>query len=539
MPKKKIISLGIAMIIIILFTMAFEKTYSKYVLTRNFEIDISSLPFYFDAKIENPTISVYKGEKPTLNLVIKNHDEFNNYNSYDVKYNISIVNNGEIYFDDETTRTISGNSKKDEQLKLEFEIKDMNNVPDNLVLRISTIEPYSKTIELDFNLQQVYKVTYTDFGADIDTSNFPQEIKKGETLNVDFKDCKKGILKVKKDGNKLPGIYFTYNEFEIPNVDGDIEIIYTIMTLEKVLREYDPDSNISKDLVGGMYRYQGTKNDTINNYICFGTSDKSECLQNPEKYMYRIIGITADGRLYLIKMDGVMDEEYKEFSWGAGAGDSDTWNQSLLFRRLNGTSNGDNHTSTGNSNIFIGNSHYDYMTVDNKWYDEIEEHNWMYGDVADITQETLNDKTVYGAKNDGTTLYKIETGKLPTLTYNLQGEKERYQWTESVTAKIGLMYLHDYYLAYDNTTNWVDSSLRDDNWIFTGNNTKEGWEWLLSRNGLLGGLYSAWAVNPLGYLEIRDLGYPFRIRPVFYLQSEQTIKSGTGTREDPFILSVQ
>lgn len=31
-----------------------------------------------------------------------------------------------------------------------------------------------------------------------------------------------------------------------------------------------------------------------NNYICFGTSDKSACTSNQSKYMYRIIGVFDD-----------------------------------------------------------------------------------------------------------------------------------------------------------------------------------------------------------------------------------------------------
>ena len=53
---------------------------------------------------------------------------------------------------------------------------------------------------------------------------------------------------------------------------------------------------------GGMYRFVGTKDD-VNNYVCFGYSQRSQCSGevNNNDYIYRIIGITSDGELKLIK----------------------------------------------------------------------------------------------------------------------------------------------------------------------------------------------------------------------------------------------
>lgn len=549
LKKKNIIKFTIISIVTILLTITFGKTYAKYVLTRNFDIDVSSAPFYFDVEPKNSKIFIYKDksllENPTLDLVIKNHDG-NNCNPYEVSYNI-FTDDSNITFVNETTKTISGGSKKDEELKLEFKIKNMDNIPDNIVVKISTTKPYSKTIELNIKLQEVFKVTYNGF--EIDTDEFPQEIEKGKTLTVDFSKCKKGILKVKMNGEELQETYFTFKDFKIPNVYGDIEITYTKMKLGEVLRAHDPEYKISEDLVGGMYRYQGTKDDKINNYICFGTDDKNKCLSDLEKYMYRIIGITEDGELYLIKMDGVVDGEIKTFSWEKSCCEPNTWDDSLLFKRLNGKSNGEDHNFTGNSNIFIGNSHYDYMEETSEWYKKIEAHNWMYGDVSDISKQKYESEFVYGAKNSGETLYKIERGILPTLTYDVSQKKyAKYLWKEkqSVNAKIGLMYLHDYYLAYDSETDWSDTGLSGNNWISTGNNNIdesqiEMNEWLISRNGVdtNNTIRYAWMIDGLGHSSTRDLGYFFKIRPVFYLQPGQTIGSGEGTREDPFILSLE
>jgi len=48
-----------------------------------------------------------------------------------------------------------------------------------------------------------------------------------------------------------------------------------------------------------MYRYTGTNEKVDDNYICFGTTDKNECINNSDKYMYRIIGITSEDNTML------------------------------------------------------------------------------------------------------------------------------------------------------------------------------------------------------------------------------------------------
>ena len=64
-----------------------------------------------------------------------------------------------------------------------------------------------------------------------------------------------------------------------------------------------------------MYRYQGVdsqfENSEVNsenlpvvdnNYICFGITDKAKCLENLDRYMYRIIGYDANTKeLEIIK----------------------------------------------------------------------------------------------------------------------------------------------------------------------------------------------------------------------------------------------
>ena len=61
----------------------------------------------------------------------------------------------------------------------------------------------------------------------------------------------------------------------------------------------------SSGLEGDGYRYVGSgaydSATTPNNFICFGTTDKTECKNNEAKYMYRIIGVFegSDGEQHL------------------------------------------------------------------------------------------------------------------------------------------------------------------------------------------------------------------------------------------------
>ena len=85
--------------------------------------------------------------------------------------------------------------------------------------------------------------------------------------------------------------------------------------------------------VDGMYRYKGTTTAVNNNYICFGTSNKDECLANPDTYMFRIIGITSaddntvglkKGQLKIIKATPSNTSQ----KWGNREDDSSPWDSS-------------------------------------------------------------------------------------------------------------------------------------------------------------------------------------------------------------------
>ncbi len=321
----------------------------------------------------------------------------------------------------------------------------------------------------------------------------------------------------------------------------------------EILRDNDNNNVLSTDIVGGMYRYQGVGNKeqedethkiVDNNYICFGTDKKEECINNKDKYMYRIIGITKEGQLYLIKMKGIEEGEDKRFQWNSKydltecEGETCEWPNVDIYKRLNG------ETSNGNP-VFINNPRYEYMQEENDWYKKIEKHNWLYGDVANgLEKTTLDGEIIYGSTNNGLIIYDIETGVKPTRTYDYQQQKYvKHQWSaeKSIDAKIGLMYLHDYYLAYDNERNWR-LNYDTNNWIFVDNNNNTAsvsYEWTISRVGYQNeGNGTAWSIHLNGQVVSNGFGTRPIVRPTFYLTTDNKIKNGIGIIDDPFILDV-
>ena len=334
------------------------------------------------------------------------------------------------------------------------------------------------------------------------------------------------------------------------------------------LRSKDTQGYLSPTIQGGMYRYQAAFEDSdsseMTNWICFGTTEN--CGANDElidKYMYRIIGITPDGEMKLIKETFIKEESTSGFAWNdkysvdpealtyCPNGKCPDWPDSELFKRLNGTSNGKIEgigscyptCDNADTDIFVDSEQYDYLqsgdnTNGSTWYNLISEHEWMYGDTPDAS--------------NGDAMYQIETGQKETSHYVQQPAgsttvvSESYKWpsTNKVKSKISLMYIHDYVYAYPGG-NPGNATNRKNSWIHfqkDGYNTSSTYEWLSTR----------WGMNSVGGVNVHaritiDIGsignYALYsgngVRPVFYLSSEAKIKDGgDGTKTNPYILDV-
>ena len=261
------------------------------------------------------------------------------------------------------------------------------------------------------------------------------------------------------------------------DVQGALDEVFN--TLDKVGSGYSliahAPEGLSMELVGGLYRYQGA---TVNNYICFGTTEKNTCTGDTDKYMYQIMGVNEVRQMKLIKKESINGTQY---SWNSTSGE--IWPNSDLFEGLNG-------------NYFLTNTYY---ISDSTWSNRIAISTWNYAIISDINI-------------DSHTMYDTEMSA-PTID-----------------AKIGLMYLHDYYYGLPGGNNCSSDSICKKSWIFPTNNyNSKTYEWFITR---------AWRLSTTGTVNSAgSIAFDYPARPVFFLRATERIASGSGTLADPYILS--
>ena len=264
------------------------------------------------------------------------------------------------------------------------------------------------------------------------------------------------------------------------------------------LRKKDLNKTLSNTLVGGMYRYQGvnsseyaTNNIKVvdSNYMCLGT----DCTEESDD-MYRIIGVTSKGNIKVVKKTA-LNEAFKTFETNGTI-----YPDSNLYKKLN-----------SDNGSFLNSLSKDLQN-------KIVSYDWQYGDISDEE-----------ANNNGLKLYEIES-----------------KFANSINSKIGMIYLNDYSLSYNNTINCYngepDASKCYNSWLNLHNNDTtpsdiyDGIEWLMPRHS--GGEWwwyiRGCADNQCGFT-FRHSGntWPCSLRPVFYLDSNIEL-FGDGTLENPF-----
>ena len=282
---------------------------------------------------------------------------------------------------------------------------------------------------------------------------------------------------------------------------------------------YYHDSNLTNGAGDNSYRFAGAS-EYVNNYVCFG-SDEATC---PHENLYRIIGV-IDGKIKLISADGATtdmlgtDEGYVNtyqeargnfFSHYKGNGDltkigSYKWNKT-----------GDNTWSTSTTNTINLNTNYlTYLDSKNaKWKNMIADTTWYVGGVTGANGYQSNAKTAYD--------YEVGANKVATTT---------------VTSKIGLMYVSEYYYAASKDY-WTLPGFNirhndyraaiNDNWLYTGL-----YEWTLSRTSDDSGI--AFVVCDIGDVVYDSVGSSNgdALRPSFSLSSSIKFTSGKGTAVNP------
>ena len=289
------------------------------------------------------------------------------------------------------------------------------------------------------------------------------------------------------------------------------------------LSKLDHAATISQNYATSDYRYTGV---TPNNYITFNNE------------IWRIVGVfeveNAEGskekRVKIIR-----DELIGEYSWDTSESGINngyginSWNQADLmtllnsgayYNRTSGTCyNGPNNRTTacdfGTNGLT---SDAKNLISDTKWY--------TGGSPTDNYKMTAEEH------------YSSERGT------NLKGCSSGTDCNDTVTrettwtGKIGLIYLSDYGYAatsdcYNTNIYDYDSSCKNKNWLFNS-----AYQWSFSPYVDSAMSYRVLFVNPSGYIYVDRASSTPGVRPVTYLKSEVMLTSGTGTRANPYQITL-
>ena len=290
------------------------------------------------------------------------------------------------------------------------------------------------------------------------------------------------LVNYDKDQSKNAGKSFSAKlmiqkeEYKLPTLAEYVKSQYTGTQGDNGI--YYHESSLANGAGDNSYRYAGAS-DSVNNYICLG-SDATTC---PEANLFRIIGVFGD-KTKVIRAKSVGSQKWNTSS-------SNTWSSSSLNTYLNG----------------------EYLTSLGTIAEKIATTTWKVGGGSWANIGTSVPKTAY----------QYEVGSsASTTTYD---------------AKIGLMYVSDYYysaspsawtlVGYNSNDATKDyRAAKTTNWLYLGST-----EWTISRRSDT--TYDAFFVASTGYVYGSGVSDSFAVRPSFNLLSSTTYVSGSGSMSDP------
>ena len=251
--------------------------------------------------------------------------------------------------------------------------------------------------------------------------------------------------------------------------------------------------------------------DNVKNFVCFG-SDATTC---PTENLYRIIGVFNNqvklvkwdyAKSSLLGTDGDFSQEYTSNYFSGEQGESPSSN-SLYYWNNAGT----NTWSASKLNTVNLNTNFT-TNIGTAWANKIATTTWKVGGG---TYANLRDAVPK-------TAYQYEVGSsASTTTYD---------------AKIGLMYVSDYYysaspsawtlVGYNSDYTKSYASAKGENWLYGG-----GWDWTISRYSDFS--HIAFFVHYSGNVYGDNVYNYFGVRPSFSLLASTTYVSGAGSMSDP------
>ena len=290
------------------------------------------------------------------------------------------------------------------------------------------------------------------------------------------------LVNYDKDQSKNAGKSFNAKlmiqkeEYKLPTLAEYVKSQYTGTQGDNGI--YYHESSLANGAGDNSYRYAGAS-DSVNNYICLG-SNEATC---PDANLFRIIGVFG-AQTKVIRAKSVGDQKWD-------TSQVNTWSSSSLNTYLNGT----------------------YLTSLGTLTEKIATTTWKVGGGSWANIGTSVPKTAY----------QYEVGSsASTTTYD---------------AKIGLMYVTDYYysaspsawtlVGYNSSDATKDyRAATSTNWLYLGS-----YEWTISRNS--DNTFSAFRVSSAGHVYDDYVTHSYAVRPSFNLESSVKYVSGSGSMSDP------
>ena len=374
-----------------------------------------------------------------------------------------------------------------------------NNIPNGAIITNNKSNTTSNTNTLTMMYETGPNTGESQVSSD---TTWPQE---GYVFNDRLSKCENGSELSWDDENKKVIVstsvsdkcYVYFDVYAPIFSDYIINDIYTEDGVNGLYLHDGAGTYGSLEAGDNSYRYSGAN---PNNYVCFG-STAATC---PNDNLYRIIGVFGD-QVKLIKATSI-GNYYWYSDWLAS--NANVWSSSDIVHTLN-------------ANFF--------STFDNEWQNKISTNSWWVGGGAST-------QIAYGASSNAKNAYDYEQGiNKSNISYS---------------AKIGLLYLNEYYYGaiptYWSYPGFTMSRYPDangnygenfdyriainDNWIYSAIS-----EWTITRASDYTG--ESYVIDETGRIWVTGVNYNKGIRPTFYLNSDVEYAGGTGTQTDPYRIS--
>ena len=319
-----------------------------------------------------------------------------------------------------------------------------------------------------------------------------------ESLSISV-DCTASLQKELTAADTIISLYTSAAKVTVTNNS------ITYNTAPSVSLMNDRLGGTTTDLDGGNIRYYGT---SPNNYIYFNCSDYSNQTSSTCE-TWRIIGV-FDGKLKLRRSASIGSlawDFYKNDNPSTFTNDND-WSTATLQKLMNESY----YNGIGTITYYSGKA-ASPVSVDLDMA--------SIGLNSDETRSMISEETWYLGTWDSSEIYVNQI-------YNYERGTTVYTGRPTIwTGKIALAYPSDHGYATDFSNcnskvcfNWLHSSIGE--WLLTPANTS---------TGVLLSYYKSHFITTAS-----NLGKD--VRPVLYLNSELAIKSGDGTSNNPYKLSI-